>query len=623
MFFLRKLVHTFDLLTSGKWVLLATLVGIVAGLAGIVFQILSQIVSWFGLGRIAGYHPPEPIGEPEFISPLLEIWIGSAHAEFSPLWLLAIMTIGGLVSGFLVFTFAPEAEGHGTDAAIEGFHQKRGYISPRIPIIKLLASAVTLGTGGSGGREGPIAQIGAGFGSLLGTQLNLSSRDRRVLLAAGIGAGVGAVFRAPLAGALFAAEILYKDSDVETDVLVPAAIASIVGYTVFTQTLPEDIRFMPLFGPDLQHTSGSVLLMIPYAVLSIALAITGFLYIKSFYGTTALFHRLPLPRHVRPAIGAFLTGVVGIGLYYAFDGRSEVLAVLATGYGTLQMAVSSAGDVGIPILLTVALVKILTTSLTIGSGGSGGVFGPSMVIGGCLGGAIGLAFQSVWPSLVTEPEAFAIVGMAGFFSGVARAPISTIVMVHELTGDYGLLPPTMLVSTLCFLLLHGQTIYVKQVPTRLDSPAHRGDFLVDILAGLKVDGIFRRDRPFMTIPESASLDDIVHRLAESHQHYFPVVDKNDEMIGIFSADDVRAYIFDSTLWKLANARDVMTTEFVSVLPDDDLNHAMRRFTALNLDELPVMDPIESTKILGFVRRKEAIAAYNRRLAEHKKRVEEG
>jgi len=268
--------------------------------------------------------------------------------------------------------------------------------------------------------------------------------------------------------------------------------------------------------------------------------------------------------------------------------------------------------------LAIALGKILTTSLTISSGGSGGVFGPSMVIGGCLGGAVGLAFHSVWPTVVTEPEAFAVVGMAGFFAGVARAPISTIIMVRALTGDYGLLLPTMLVSTLTFVTCHRWRLYQKQVPTRMDSKAHRGDFIIDVLEDVQVDDIFQRDKEILLIPEGMTLEQIVHCLASNHQHYFPVVDLDGRMVGIFSDDDVRSYLYDDTLWNLANARDVMTNEIVSVSPMDNLNTALKRFTLLNLDELPVVDPENPRKLLGMLRRKETIAAYNQRLMELKK-----
>ncbi|MCA9079785.1 MAG: chloride channel protein [Planctomycetaceae bacterium] len=605
-----------DWKASGKWTVLSVLVGVIAGLGGILFQIAGQIVVSNTLAPMAGYVPPEAKGEHATIE---------AHPaeSFSPWMIVAVMTAGGLASGWLVYTFAPEAEGHGTDAAIDAFHNKRGVIRWHIPIVKTLASAITLGTGGSGGREGPIAQIGASFGSYLATALNLTARDRRILLAAGMGAGVGSIFRAPLAGALFAAEILYSDSDFEAEVFIPAATASIIGYSVFTMWLPEEIRYVPLFGkPETPFIAGGPEILIPYAVLALLLVLVGALYIKVFYGVHKLFAKLPLPKMVRPAIGAGLAGTLGVGLFFAMGKNPHALAVLSTGYGVLQEALTHPGSVGISMLLTVAMIKILTTSLTISSGGSGGVFGPSMVIGGCVGAAVGLAFQSVWPSAVPRPEAFGIVGMAGFFAGCAHAPFSTIIMVSEMTGGYGLLLPTMWVSTLTFLMGRPWKLYVKQVPSRLESPAHRGDFLVDVLEGIRVEDVYNRDDDHTLVPESATLDDIVHMLAETRQHYFPVVDANQKLIGIFSADDVRTYLYDETLWKLANARDVMNGNVVAVTPEDDLNTAMRCFTSIAIDELPVVDSHDRGRLLGTLRHKETIAAYNRRLMEFKRAAAE-
>jgi CIC family chloride channel protein len=233
-----------------------------------------------------------------------------------------------------------------------------------------------------------------------------------------------------------------------------------------------------------------------------------------------------------------------------------------------------------------------------------------------------LAFHSVWPSVVTEPEAFAVVGMAGFFAGVARAPISTIIMVRALTGDYGLLLPTMLVSTLTFVTCHRWRLYHKQVPSRMESNAHRGDFIIDVLEGLQVSDIYRRDQEIMLIPEGMTLEKIVHCLADNHQHYFPVVDDDGRMVGIFSDDDVRSHLYDDTIWDLVVARDVMASNFISVSPEDNLNSALKQFTALNLDELPVIDPEDSGRLLGMLRRKETIAAYNQRLMELKQASEE-
>ena len=610
MKFLLSAIRDFELGSTGKWFVLSAVIGVVAGLGGIGFHVIGACVQHFTLGSIAHLEVGEAAGEGSVFEPV--------EGEFRPWMLLVVMAAGGLASGLLVYTFAPEAEVHGTDAAIDAFHNKRGEIRGRIPLIKTIASAITLGTGGSAGREGPIAQICAGFGSFLGGLLKLPARDRRIMLAAGMGAGVGAIFRAPLAGAVFAGEILYRDADIESDAIVPAAMASAISYSVFCLWLPPELRFTPLFGRHVFYDVGSPLELLPYGAMAIVLVIAGVLYIKTFYGIHALFKRLPIVPHVRPMIGAVLAGLVGLGMFFGFGENQDALAVLGSGYGTLQKTMAGTVEVAVPLLVAVALVKILTTSLTISSGGSGGVFGPSMVIGGCLGSALGQVFHVWWPELVRQPQAFAIVGMAGFFSGCARAPLSTVLMVSEMTGGYGLLLPTLWVSTLTFLLGRRWTLYVKQVPTLLDSPAHRGDFFVDVLEGILVEDVYRRDRPPRMIHEGEPLSGIVHALAESTQRYFPVVDAEGRMVGIFSAEDVRSYLYDDAIWRIANARDVMKSKVVTVRPDEDLNSALGKFTSLNVDELPVIDPAEQGRLLGMLRRKEVIAAYNRRRIEHEK-----
>lgn len=601
------LSHIVLLQTSAKWFLLSALVGIVAGIGGIAFNVAEQTVFRCTSQLIAGFSPREAAGEHRLFR--------EPDTLFSPAKLLLVLAAGGLAAGWLVYRFAPEAEGHGTDAAIEAYHHGSGYVRPIVPLIKLLASAITIGTGGSGGREGPIAQIGAGFGSYLGTVLELPVRDRRILLAAGMGAGIAAIFRAPLAGALFSAEILYRETDLETEVVVPSAVSSIVGYCVFSYWLPADVRFLPLFGSELHHRLNSLAELLPMTLLAGLLALVGILYIKTFYGLHDRWKKLPIPAVLRPVAGALLTGLVALGFYFSAAGNPHALAVLATGYGTLQQALVEPAAVGWQMLLAVALLKILTTSLTIGSGGSGGVFGPSMVIGGSAGAAVGMLLHQLSPELVPEPSVYAVVGMAGFFAGIARAPISTIVMVTELTGDYSLLVPTMWVSTLCFILCQRWTLYRKQLPSRLDSPAHRGDFLVDVLEGMTVRDVSWKQRT--TVPEGMSLREMMQVVADTRQHYFPVVDKAGQLVGIFSTDDVRRYFLNQVIWELANARDVMTTRVVTVTPDDDLNTALRRFTELNLDELPVVSQQTATQLLGMLRRKDVISFYNRQLLAHK------
>lgn len=460
-------------LSSGRWFLLSAIVGVVAGFGAIAFHWANSVVAHYALVGVAGYAEHEPLGH-------YAIFPKPQDVTFSPWLLLAVITGGGLVSGLIVYSFAPEAEGHGTDAVIEAFHQKEGFIRARIPLVKLVASAITIGTGGSAGREGPIAQIGAGFGSFLGTLLKLSPRDRRLLLAAGMGAGIGSIFRAPLAGALFAAEILYKDSDVESEVIIPATIASIIAFITFGLWLPPGERFVPLFGDAIEYHFTNFWELLPLALLAIVLTIVAIGYINCFYGVVKIFKKLPGPPHVRPAIGALLTGLIGLALFAAMEQDPRTLAVFSSGYGALQSALSDSRSMGVTLLLAIGLVKIATTSLTIGSGGSGGVFGPSIVIGGCLSGAFANFLHERWPHFVRQPEIYPLVGMAGFFACCAHAPISSILMVAEITGDYRLLLPAMWVSTICFLLNRRWTLYIKQVPTRRDSLAHR--------EGLPVEG---------------------------------------------------------------------------------------------------------------------------------------
>jgi CIC family chloride channel protein len=370
----------------------------------------------------------------------------------------------------LVYTLAPEAEGHGTDAVIAAYHRQQGYMRPIVPVVKIVASALTLGTGGSGGREGPIAQIGAGFASFLATSLRLGPVQCRILLAAGMGAGIAAIFRAPLAGALFAAEVLYSSPEFEPEVILPAGIASTVSYCTFSSVFGWD----PLFATP-EMVFHSPLQLGPYLILALAMAFLAMIYTRTFYGCVYLFHRWRVPPHIKPAVGGLLTGAVAVALYLAFGRQPEVLGVLSTGYGSLQAALDNEAGMSVGVLLAIAFGKIVTTSLTIGSGGSAGVFGPSMVIGGSAGGALGLMLNRLWPSLAPHPASYVIVGMAGFFAAAAKTPFSTLVMVGEITGGYDLLLPTLWVCVIAYMLSDEQSIYHEQAPSRAQSEAHRGD----------------------------------------------------------------------------------------------------------------------------------------------------
>ena len=585
---------------------LAIVVGGVAGFGAIGFEYLSQFISWAVLHNLVGYAPSGPRGETHLF--------GSGHrSDLLLLGLLLAPFVGGLISGTLCRWLAPEASGHGTDAVIDAYHNNRGQIRARVPIIKALATAISLGTGGSGGREGPIAQIGAGFGSLLGRVLRLSGRQRRILLAAGMGAGVGAIFRAPLAGALFAAEILYREAEFESDVLMPSVLSSSVAYCVYC----GKFGFGHLFALDTAlFTFGGVLELGPYTLLALFLVPMVSFYSKFFYGAEWLFERLPGPRPLIVAVGGLLTGVVGV-VFFTSTGDEHALSVMSYGYGVLQGALDAdlVGWTGVRLLLMIAVLKIVTTSLTISSGGSGGVFGPSMVIGGCLGGAVGLACQQLGMDL--NPGCFVIVGMCGFFAGAANTPISTIIMVSEMTGSYELLLPSMWVCGITFLLCGRWTIYTKQVPNRAFSNAHRGEFLMPLLQTLSVRDVLETDREITTVAADMALAEVVQTVARTHDDYFPVVDDEDRFVGIFSAHDVREFTFDESVHHLAIVADLMTTDPIHLTLDMDLHTALSRFGIKNLDELPVVDAEDPKRLIGILRRRAISRAYNEKLAELK------
>jgi CIC family chloride channel protein len=581
----------------------ALVVGIIAGIGAICFFLACQVVAAASLDALAGYRPPHPGGEPE-------LW-HETDRTFRPWLLLLVPAMGGILSGILVYTLAPEAEGHGTDAAIAAYHFRQGQIRPRVPLVKIVASALTLGTGGSGGREGPIAQIGAGFGSYLGHLLRLRPAERRILLAAGMGAGVAAIFRAPLAGALFAAEVLYRSPDFESEVIIPSGIASVTAYCIFGIAFGWE----PLFSlpPELlkELTFNNPLRLLPYSALALFMVGLALVYTRSFYWLTYLFHRLPIRPHVKPAIGAFLSGLVGVVLYYLLGHDQRVLAVLSFGYGILQEGLSQ--EVGIPalVLLAVALGKILTTGLTIGSGGSGGVFGPSMVIGGCGGGALGIWCHHFWPALVPHPASFIIVGMAGFFAAAAKTPFSTLVIVSEMTGNYNLLLPALWVCAWAFLLSDEQSIYSSQLSSRSLSPAHQGDYVREVLADVHVRQFMKADAEVASLKPGDPLPIVIDRLAASSWPILPVIDADRRLLGVVTLEEVHLASRSRHLQPLVLAADLMRSDVVPLQPDDRIDRALELFVDNDLMALPIVDSTGSRKLLGMVHRSEISTVYLR------------
>lgn len=463
-------------------------VGVLGGIAAVVFELCVHVAQHYLIEGIGHFSPPETgILDPEVQLPHgLALW-----------WLPLVTTLGGLISGFIVYRWAPEAEGHGTDAALEAYHTRGGEVNGRTPVVKTVASALTIGSGGVAGREGPTAQIVVGLGGLLAKLVHLRGQERRILLLASMAAGLAAVFQAPLGMAIFAVEILYSGMVFESEALIYTVVSAVTGYAV--RGLIEG-GWTPIFAIP-AGLSFSPLELVGYAVLGVFAGLLGAGLPTIFYWVRDQFHRIPIVPHVKPAIGGLLVGLIGMA----------APQVLGTGYGWVELAI--AGQLSIGVLLALLFVKGPAMALTIGSGGSGGVFAPTITVGAGLGAVVGWGLTHVLPAGALPTTApFVLVGMAAVFAGAARTPISTLIMVAEMTGGYGLIVPAMLANTVSFVVqshltsgLRYPTLYEHQVPAREDSPAHRGVFVRRALQMLEGGEGESLESSELTLPRLVSL----------------------------------------------------------------------------------------------------------------------
>jgi chloride channel protein, CIC family len=438
-----------------KWLLLGCVIGAIAGLGAVVFYLALRYTGQVLLGYLADYHPPTALVEGGKR--------GSSH--FTRPWAIPLVTTAGaFVAALLVATFAPEATGHGTDSAIEAIHTDPRQIRARVVLVKLISSALVIGSGGSAGREGPTAQISAGFASLLTRRLHLSDEDGRILVALGVGAGIGAIFGAPLGGAVLAASIIYRE-DFEYRTLYPGFVTSATAFAVFGSFLGFD----PMFGyVDAEYRFEEAGPLLWFVVLGIVAAAVGYLYARFFYGTVTLTARLPGGMVLKPTVGGLLVGLLALA----------VPQVLSSGYGWVQLATTKQGLLTIPlwIVLILPIAKIVATSLSIGTGGSGGIFGPGIVIGAFVGAAVWrLGDMFHLPGVPAGPGIFVVVGMMACFGSVAHAPLAILIMVAEMTGSFSVVPGAIIAVGIASLLMHHTkvSIYRSQRLNRETAEAER------------------------------------------------------------------------------------------------------------------------------------------------------
>lgn len=584
--------------TIGKWVLVGLLIGIIAGVGSLALYEGISLVTRYMLTGITGISLP--------LSGIDGQTASFSMGNYRALLIPVSTVLGGLISGFIVYRFAPEAEGHGTDAAIGAFHYNNGKIRRRIPIIKLVASAVTIGSGGSAGREGPTAQIAAGFGSFVADAFKMSDHDRRIAMAAGIGAGIGSIFMAPLGGALLSTEVLYRQ-DFEVEALIPSIIASITGYAIFGYPFAYHHLFTIPSGTVIGFSHPLALPI--YLIVGIIAGLGGILYVKTFYGVQGLFMRLHrIPKYFRPAIGGLIVGLIAL----------EFPQILGLGYGWIQLIFyqnlslfNNLALIPIYVLLILFFLKIVATSLTIGSGGSGGVFAPGIVTGAFLGTAFGVLIHPYFPFI--DVAEITIVTMIAFFGGISKAPISVLIMGTEMTGGFGLFLPLMLATTVSYFVSGSKySIYRAQVKNREASPAHRHEYERPVMDQVSVYDAMATDYP-STEPDK-SLKEVVALLRSTRTKTI-VVEKEHMLLGSLSIENIRPDMdLASTM-----VSDVMSTDPLTITPDENIHVALDMLTRATTGKLVVVDSANRKRVLGTIGFADVAEAYNREVRRIKLR----
>ncbi|MGD2115853.1 MAG: chloride channel protein, partial [Acidobacteriota bacterium] len=508
-------------------------------------------------------------------------------------WVVLAPAAGGLVVGPLVYFFAQEAKGHGVPEVMEAVALRAGVIRPRLVAVKSLASAISIGTGGSVGREGPIVQIGAALGSSIGQWLKVSGRRLRTLVGCGAAAGIAATFNAPIAGALFAVEVILADFAVAR--FSPIVISSVIATVVSRHYLGNHPAFeVPEYGLV------SAWELPVYLLLGLVAALVGLVFIWSLYRLEDLFEDLPMVPWLLTALGGLLVG--GIGFVHP-----EVLGV---GYEAITEALR--GHLGLGVLLTLLVAKLLATGLTLGSGGSGGILAPSLFLGATTGGVVGLAAHGLLPTVTASPGAYALVGMGAVVAGATHAPLTAILIIFELTSDYSLIVPLMMsciIATLVTTRVKRESIYTMKLIRRGVDLSRGQD--INVLKALKVEDVM--DEPAMEVPADAPLGEVIGELTGSPRPVVYVVDGERRLRGFIVAEDLRHALEHAHAAPFLIAADLAREDLHPLTPEVGLDSVMRLFAGKNREELPVVAGDGSGRLVGVVSRRHLIDAYQTEL----------
>ena len=551
--------------------LLAAIVGVVAGLGAIAVKeliSLAQSVFWGSSGDILG------------------------SVAGAPLWRIILMPcVGGLLVGPLVWFLARDASGHGVPEVVQALLMRGGRIRGRVAVVKALASSLTLGSGGSAGREGPMIQIGASLGSVIAQRGRLSEDGVRTLVAAGAAGGLAAAFNAPIAGSLFALEVVLGDFAIAS--FSPVVMAGVAA-TAVSRGMYGDAQVFDIPGYALMSPAEFV----PYTFLGIIAGFVAVGFTLFLYGQERAWERFPAPPWIKPAVGGLVVG----GMALAFP---EIL-----GIGHLAMDRMLEGQVGLGLLLALVVMKIVATSLTLGSGGSGGVFVPSLFVGAALGGALGMVVGQWAPFPHGGPGAYALVGMGAMVAATSHAPLTGIVIMFELTGDYQIMLPLMvacILSTVVASSLKEESIYTQKLKWKGISLRQGRE--ESILRRLRVESVLRRE--YRSFDEDAPLPAILAEALGTSQTTFPVVASDGRLAGVIRVQDLHRALDDRGVLESVLVAADLAIVCRAVREDENVEQALELLTEIGADLVPVVDAED--RIIGVVFVADVLDQYSREM----------
>jgi CIC family chloride channel protein len=584
--FIGKLTKSFNLRTFlFQWVdrhrmsesitilLTALIVGMGAGLGAVVFRRLIEYFQRF-------------------------FWVDITNFldDLQPIYLFIIPALGGLIFGPMIHKFAREAKGHGVPEVMEAVALRGGRIRPQVAVVKSLASAVCIASGGSVGREGPIAQIGSALGSTVGQFFNLSDERIRNLVACGAAGGIAATFNAPIAGAVFALEVILGQLHA---IYFGAVVISAVTADIIAHFFEGDMRAFLI--PEYVLESPWELLL--YLLLGILAAVAAVVFTRLLYLSEDIWDGFRFPEYFKPVLGGLALGLVGL-ISPKIAGFPRVFGV---GYPTITEALF--GKLALQMTLALLVLKILATIITLGSGGSGGIFAPSLFMGAMLGEAFGQISNMLFPGITAPPGAYALVGMAAFFSGAAHAPVTAILILFEMTGDYKIILPLMLatvVSTLIARMISPESIYTLKL-TRRGIHLQEGKD-IDVMQAITVGEAMTTDIDI--VPLGMPLNELAIEFERTHHHGFPVVDEQGKLAGMVTIQDAERILESGTLEDKTVADIATTGDLLLAYEDEPMWSALRKLGVRDVGRLPVVKREDECHLVGVVRRQDIIQAYN-------------